>query len=91
MERGELVPDEITIGMVGSRISQADCAQGVLFDGFPRTVTQAAALDRLLGGHGPAGQCRAEHRCLCGCAAAAPGRALDVLRLRRDLSPSVQP
>jgi adenylate kinase len=48
MARGELVPDEITIGMVGSRISQDDCAQGVLFDGFPRTVTQASALDDLL-------------------------------------------
>jgi adenylate kinase len=48
MARGELVPDEITIGMVGSRISQDDCAQGVLFDGFPRTVTQASALDELL-------------------------------------------
>ncbi len=52
MERGELVPDEITIGMVGLRISQPDCAQGVLFDGFPRTVTQAAALDKLLEGMG---------------------------------------
>ncbi|MHB1318278.1 MAG: adenylate kinase [Anaerolineae bacterium] len=52
MERGELVPDEITIGMVGSRISQVDCAQGVLFDGFPRTVAQAAALDKLLAGMG---------------------------------------
>jgi len=48
MEKGELVPDEITIGMVASRIAQADCAKGVVFDGFPRTVGQAEALDRLL-------------------------------------------
>ena len=41
MERGELVPDQVTIGMVASRIEQSDCAQGVLFDGFPRTVAQA--------------------------------------------------
>ncbi len=48
MERGELVPDEITVGMVKERISQEDCASGVIFDGFPRTVGQAEALDRLL-------------------------------------------
>jgi adenylate kinase len=49
MERGELVPDEVTIRMVAARISQPDCRQGVVFDGFPRTVAQATALDSLLG------------------------------------------
>ena len=48
MDCGELVPDEITIGMVAERISQQDCADGVIFDGFPRTVAQAEALDKLL-------------------------------------------
>jgi adenylate kinase len=44
MNRGELVPDDVTIGMVRERISRPDCAQGVLFDGFPRTPAQADAL-----------------------------------------------
>ncbi|MGI6367822.1 MAG: adenylate kinase [Anaerolineae bacterium] len=54
MDRGELVPDEITIGMVAERIARPDCANGVVFDGFPRTVGQAAALDALLAGMGRA-------------------------------------
>jgi adenylate kinase len=48
MDRGELVPDEVVIDMILERISQPDCAQGVLFDGFPRTVEQAKALDEAL-------------------------------------------
>ncbi len=52
MERGELVPDEITIGMVAERISQPDCSEGVIFDGFPRTINQAIALDQLLADMG---------------------------------------
>jgi len=48
MSRGELVPDEITIGMVRERLQQPDIQQGVMFDGFPRTGQQAAALDALL-------------------------------------------
>ena len=47
MNRGELVPDEVILGMVQSRIGQADCANGFLFDGFPRTVAQADALAAL--------------------------------------------
>ncbi|MFC2037719.1 adenylate kinase [Chloroflexota bacterium] len=48
MERGELVPDEVTVGMVRDRLSRADCAKGAILDGFPRTVTQAEALGDLL-------------------------------------------
>jgi adenylate kinase len=47
MERGELVPDEIVLGMVEDRITQPDCINGFLFDGFPRTLAQAAALDKI--------------------------------------------
>ncbi|MGB6876158.1 MAG: adenylate kinase [Candidatus Acidiferrales bacterium] len=48
MERGELVPDDLILGMVGERITRSDCAEGFVFDGFPRTLAQAKALDRIL-------------------------------------------
>ncbi|WP_456434251.1 adenylate kinase [Thermosulfuriphilus sp.] len=48
MDKGQLVPDEIVIGMVEERLSQADCEKGFMLDGFPRTVPQAEALDKLL-------------------------------------------
>jgi len=48
MERGELVPDEVTIGIVAERLAAEDVAPGFLLDGFPRTLNQAAALDRVL-------------------------------------------
>ncbi len=52
MDRGELVPDSVTIAMVRERMRQPDTSQGAIFDGFPRTVEQAQALDGLLTEHG---------------------------------------
>ena len=48
MEKGELVPDEVTIKMILERISQPDCISGCLLDGFPRTLHQAEVLDEVL-------------------------------------------
>lgn len=52
MDRGELGPDEITIKMILERINLPDCASGCLFDGFPRTLRQAEALDKFLAEQG---------------------------------------
>jgi adenylate kinase len=48
MERGELVPDDVTVGMVHERLKRPDAAKGAILDGFPRTVDQAEALEALL-------------------------------------------
>jgi adenylate kinase len=52
MSKGELVPDEVTIKMLLERISRDDAKAGAMFDGFPRNVVQAEALDEALGGQG---------------------------------------
>lgn len=52
MDKGELVPDEVTIGIVNERLAKADCENGFLLDGFPRTVAQAEALEEILAGLG---------------------------------------
>jgi adenylate kinase len=52
MDRGELVPDEVTIRMVQDRMQRPDCARGAILDGFPRTLQQASALDAMLASQG---------------------------------------
>lgn len=52
MDKGELVPDQVTIAMVMDRLSQPDCAGGATLDGFPRTLAQAVALDQSLAEQG---------------------------------------
>jgi adenylate kinase len=54
MEAGGLVPDDVVIGLIRERISLPDARGGFLLDGFPRTIEQAVALDRLLEGNGEA-------------------------------------
>jgi adenylate kinase len=53
-DRGQLVPDRLTIAMLLERLSQGDCARGCLLDGFPRTLEQATALDEALAQEGKA-------------------------------------
>jgi len=48
MDKGNLVPDDVTSGIVGERLSESDCANGFLLDGFPRTTAQAVSLDAIL-------------------------------------------
>jgi adenylate kinase len=48
MDRGELVPDDVMLGVIEERLRQADCAKGFILDGFPRTVAQADALTTIL-------------------------------------------
>ena len=48
INRGDLVPDDVTIGMIRERLARPDCAQGALLDGYPRTPPQAQALDEML-------------------------------------------
>jgi adenylate kinase len=48
MDRGDLVPDEIVLGIVENRVAQPDCSNGFVFDGFPRTLPQAERLDAIL-------------------------------------------
>jgi adenylate kinase len=51
MDEGDLVPDEVVIGMIGNALSKNQQAAGFIFDGFPRTVAQAESLDQLLAQH----------------------------------------
>lgn len=49
MDKGELVPDSVVLGMVEERLKQDDCKKGYILDGFPRNTAQAEALDKMLG------------------------------------------
>jgi len=53
MDAGELLGDDVMIGIVGDRLARPDTQAGFVLDGFPRTVTQASALDRIMHGRGP--------------------------------------
>jgi adenylate kinase len=52
MARGDLVPDDVVVGIISDRLDEPDTKRGFVLDGFPRTVNQAEALDRLLAGKG---------------------------------------
>ncbi|MGD1076517.1 MAG: adenylate kinase, partial [Thermodesulfovibrionales bacterium] len=52
MDKGELVPDSVVLGMVQERLKQDDCKRGYILDGFPRNTAQAEALDKMLGSLG---------------------------------------
>lgn len=54
MDKGMLVPDEVTIQVISERLNEPDCQTGCIFDGFPRTVEQAKALDKTLASQGKA-------------------------------------
>jgi adenylate kinase len=52
MDEGQLVPDDVVIEMIAGRVDSPDCAEGAIFDGFPRTQAQALALDEMLAARG---------------------------------------
>jgi adenylate kinase len=54
MDKGALVPDEVTIQLISERLNEPDCKSGCVFDGFPRTIEQARALDKMLASRGEA-------------------------------------
>jgi adenylate kinase family enzyme len=86
MDRGELVPDDVTIAMVKDRISRPDCANGVLLDGFPRTAAQADALCAMLEELGEKVSVVPYISAPCRCSDRTAERALDLQGSRTYLS-----
>jgi adenylate kinase len=54
MDKGALVPDEVTVQLISERLNEPDCKSGCVFDGFPRTIEQARALDKMMASRGQA-------------------------------------
>jgi adenylate kinase len=52
MDKGTLVPDEVTVQLISERLNEPDCKNGCVFDGFPRTIEQAEALDKMMASRG---------------------------------------
>ena len=91
MDRGELVPDDVTIAMIRERLSRPDCQPGALLDGFPRTPAQAEALAGMLAGFDGRRQRRALHQRVRSRAGRAADRPLDLPGIRACLPREVQP
>ena len=88
VDSGELVPDDITIGMIRERLARPDCQKGVLLDGFPRTPAQAATLPNAFGNES-AGQPCALYFCPRRSPDRTLKRSLDLPGRRACLSPAV--
>jgi len=87
MAKGELVPDETVIRIIAERYDQPDCKNGAVFDGFPRTIPQAQALDAMLAERGrqieeEAHSRKGVHR-RCGDAVQDPCRVAEAVGLQR--------
>ena len=90
MDKGDLVPDAVVIGIIADRIDQQDAKKGFILDGFPRTLTQAAALDQLLADKKTQARCRDRAQGRPQPAGRARGRPLHLRQVRRGLSRSLQ-
>ena len=62
MDRGELVPDDVMLGLIEQRLGQPDVANGFILDGYPRNLAQAEALEQSAAAHRPAGRRGGAHR-----------------------------